>query len=208
MVVLRPGNDDFNPAYISFGPLTKNDSGYCAEILYNQEPLYYQFNDCLIEHGSSNDVYLVKNLSKDYESVEQAIRARLVQESHHMFKRGFTEEMLIKMQKHLCWTDEEYLQAPTYTKNGIKGTFVAGEGDVIFQCCCVVFEQSSWRLVWTLVQIRQDQEIEIRADPNYLFVDDPDEEEDQVVHHYEDGYESDNEQTEDNFTFVPNPDNE
>lgn len=209
MVVLRPGNDEFDSSLITFGQLTKSESGYCAEILYDSEPLYYQFNDCNVNYDNSGERYVVTNLSKDYEYIEEAIQKRLAEESHNMFKRGFTEEMLVKMREQMEWNINCPLVS-TYTKKGVKGCFIQGESDVIFQCCCVIFEQSSWKLVWKLIQIRQEQEDEVVVDPNYLFVDDEDEEdrEDNNYHDTDNGYESDNEHTEDAFMFVPKPDNE
>jgi hypothetical protein len=211
MVVLRPGNDDFDSSLITFSSLVKTDNGYCSEILYDNEPLYYQFNDCVIEEGSKNGACIIKHASKDYEFIEQSIRERLVDESHNMFKRGFTEDILVKMQSANFWLDKEYLDVPAYTKSGRRDVLRNGEGDVIFQCCCVIFEQSSWELVWRLIQIRQEESYEV--DSNYLFVDDPEEEEeeedeDRQLCDTDNGYESDNEHTEDNFMFVPKPDNE
>ncbi len=206
MVVLRPGNNVFDKDLITFGELTKNGNGYCAELLYDNNPLYYQFNDCYVGHGMDNETYVVEKLSKDYESIEQAIQERLVEESPNMFKRGFAEEMLLNMQKGGSLVDRDYPCVSTYTKRGTKSSFAPGESDVIFQCCCVVFEQSSWQIVWSLVQIRQEQDDAI--DSNYLFVDDTEEDdnEEQEQENNEDGYESDNEQ--ENFMFVPKPINE
>lgn len=200
---MRPGHD-FDQSKIHFGQLKKIDGGYHTEILYENGPLYYQFNDCLVDYGSNGDSYIVKNLSSDYELVEQAIRRRLVEESHNMFRKGFTEEMLMNMQKALSWSEDEHCIVPTYTKNGVLGLFRAGEGDAIFQCTKLVFEQQSWRIVWRLIQIRQEQDVEVMVDPEYLFVDDPDDETNQ----YEDGYESDSEHVEDGFMFMPKPESD
>ena len=212
MVVLRPGNDDIDQSKITFGPLTKEYSStydYSTKILYEGEPLYCQYDGY-----SMNDNFATFTLTKrglDQESVENSIRNSLSEVSDDMFKNRFTVDMLSSMQKsvyldHLSYTGSSYDNCKVYDLEGHLLTYplssYSGLCDVIFRCERALFEQSSWKLKWSLVQIRRKA---IRyGDSEYLFVDDVCVE----AESNHDGSEAGYEHTEENYMFVPKPNNE
>lgn len=199
MVVLRPGVDEIDTTLLAFGPLTKKDDSYTANIEYDGEMLFCQFDGWEYLGVNDEQMFNIQNKTTFNNYIEDAIRQKLVEDSQKMFKRGFTDQMLVEMQTSIFSETDSMNMFPVVEAydslhNSVEP--LAGCCDVIFCLESVEFKQTQWNINWTLKQIRVDNYRVIGQ--NYMFVDDKPIDDDH----------SDNEHTDDNFMFVPNESNE
>ncbi len=170
--------DNIEGKDLTFGPLIKNDNCYITEILYKKDFLYYQIDGNQLKiDKETNKAFCIINQYENIFDVESIIRKKLAEVSNQMFKRGFTEEILIKMQKPSFSEGLSiYSHTEVFDMDGCRFVdYTSGNCDIIIVCKNACFEQSNWKLTWEIRQIRQKRKVS----PSFMFLDQHDEQHEQ-----------------------------